>query len=111
MSNVVGGGISRGEGNEQVMLSFVGFLGEAEWRAFVRCVVECAERFGVEVGEVDVTRSEEFVRRSNGLELRVRRLTKRGRVNLLTSARPKAATKKRGTPAKTRSARTKRGTK
>jgi hypothetical protein len=55
MSDIVGGGISRGRGNNQVTLGFAGRLNDAQWAAFVQCVVQCAQKFGVAVNDVTVT--------------------------------------------------------
>jgi hypothetical protein len=57
MSDIVGGGISRGRGNGQVTLAFVGRMNNAEWAAFVQCVVECANRAGVSVSQVTAATS------------------------------------------------------
>ncbi len=54
MSDIVGGGISRGRGNSQVTIAFVGTVNDAKWAEFVECVVKCAEKAGISVGGVSV---------------------------------------------------------
>jgi hypothetical protein len=49
MSDVVGGGVSRGKGNTQVTMGFIGKCTEAEWAEFVQCVVRCARQAGIRV--------------------------------------------------------------
>lgn len=52
MSDIVGGGISRGRGNTQVTIAFVGKCTDAKWAEFVQCVVRCAKQAGIGVGGV-----------------------------------------------------------
>ena len=54
MSDIVGGGISRGRGNNQVTIAFVGRVSDAKWAEFVECVVQCATKAGISVGGVTV---------------------------------------------------------
>lgn len=54
MSDIVGGGVSRGRGNNQVTIAFVGRCTDAKWEAFVQCVVACAKQAGIGVGGVSV---------------------------------------------------------
>jgi hypothetical protein len=54
MSDVVGGGVSRGKGNNQVTIAFVGKCSDAKWAEFVQCVVKCAAQAGIGVGGVAV---------------------------------------------------------
>jgi hypothetical protein len=49
MSNIVGGSVSLGRGDSQVVLMFSGTLEPDQWAAFVESIVQTADNFGVAV--------------------------------------------------------------
>jgi hypothetical protein len=49
MSDIVGGSVSLGRGDDQVVLMFSGMLAPDQWAAFIEAVIQAADNFGVAV--------------------------------------------------------------
>jgi hypothetical protein len=64
MSDKVGGGISRGEDDEQVTVTFSGKIETpAQWWAFIDCIAQCAKKFGIRVNKFSKPKRIASVRR------------------------------------------------